>query len=119
MSFMSVFVALLLICTIGGGVHAVFTPADNVLEQRWPSHVKSVTVELFPTPQQQVLSHFAQLASQEHIIVNKAVIRRHIVCNAQSATVLFRNVLFLSLIVTSVRLDCMVITRVQLFARVV
>jgi len=50
-----------------------------ILEQRWPSHVKSVTVELFPTPQQQVLSHFAQLASQEHIIVNKAVIRRHIV----------------------------------------
>jgi len=26
---MSVFVALLLICTIGGGVHAVFTPADS------------------------------------------------------------------------------------------
>jgi hypothetical protein len=29
MSFMSVFVALLLICTIDGGVHAVFTPADR------------------------------------------------------------------------------------------
>ena len=29
MSFMSVFVALLLICTIDSGVHAVFTPADS------------------------------------------------------------------------------------------
>jgi len=36
-------------------------------------------LELFPTPQQQIVANFAQHVSQEHITVNKAVLRRHIV----------------------------------------
>jgi hypothetical protein len=41
--------------------------------------VTFAVLELIPTPQQQIVTQIVQHVSQENIIVNKAVLRRHIV----------------------------------------